>query len=553
VTDSHQHTARRRLGRSLAAIAALTLASVSFAGVGAASAPDRRPAQAGDQVINFSLESETDTANGFCLTRSQLAVSGIQVVRAVYDTLTVPNHKGEYVPYLAESVEPNDDFTQWTIKVREGVTFHDDTPLNAEAVKLNLDTFAGLPGLDNAGVLFPSILTFYEGTEVVDDLTVTVTLNEPVPQYPAFLYGTGRVGIMAPAQLNSGDACATDMIGTGPFVCNDGCWTPGENMVLDANPTYWQKGFPKADQLIFTPVPETSQRLTALRGGELDIISLDNGQDIVQLDKLRNDFNVMVEQPAYREIRYYFMNASAAPFDNPDARLAVAMALDRQKIDQIIHKGFFQLASGVMDLKAPGYLKDAGVPERNVKKAAELVEQVKADGDGTFDVLLLADTSDPSNVRESQLIQEQLEAVGITVTLPPTAGQASFINDAVAGNFGLFLWRNLHGGSAADIDPDLFPWFGQTSLVNFGHIQDDELEAQLQAGRAAADINERSEAYQEVNRIISENVYILPMWYVDWTMGWTKDLSIKAPALPDGGGKPLFNYGHIPVLGLTKK
>jgi len=554
VTDSHQHTARGRIARSIAAIAALTLASISLAGIGGATAPDRVRQQGGDNVIDFALESETDTGNGFCLPRSQLAISGIQVAAAVYDMLVVPNSKGEFVPYLAESVEANDDFTEWTITLRDGVTFHDGTPLDAAAVKLNLDTFAGLPGLPNTGLLFPSVLRpFYGEAEVVDDLTVVVHLTNPVPQFPSFLYGTGRVGMVAPAQLNSGDECATRMIGTGPFVCNDDCWTPGENMVLDANPDYWQEGYPKADQLIYTPVPETSQRLTALRGGELDVLTLDNGQDIIQLGKVRDEFDVVVQKPAFREIRYYFMNASAAPFDNPDARLAVAKALDRKKIDRVIHKGFFELAHGIMDVKAPGYLKDAGIPEHDVKEAARLVEQVKADGDGTFELVLLADTSDPSNVRESQLIQEQLEAVGITVTLPPTANQASFINDAVAGNFGLFLWRNQHGGAAQDIDADLFPWFGQTSLVNFGHIIDDELEAQLQAGREAADIDERATAYQEVNRIISESVYILPMWYVDWTIGSSKDVSIKAPPLPDGGGQHLFVYGRVPVLGLTNK
>ena len=85
----------------------------------------------------FGLEAET---TNYCLSRAQLAISGIQVVAAVYDTLTVPNAKGEAVPYLAKSVEPNADFTEWTITLRDGVTFHDGKPLDADAVKLNLDS-----------------------------------------------------------------------------------------------------------------------------------------------------------------------------------------------------------------------------------------------------------------------------------------------------------------------------------------------------------------------------------------------------------------------------
>ncbi len=554
MVESHPHAVRRRIARLVVAIVALALVSSAFAGVGGAAAPERRAHGAGTGgEINFGLENETDTANGYCLPRSQLAVSGIQVVAAVYDTLMVPNSKGEFVPYLAKSVEPNADFTEWTIGLRDGVTFHDGTPLDADAVKLNLDTFSGQDGAPQSAPLFSSFLKpLVIGNEIVDPLTVKVTFNQPMPGYPSYLYGTGRFGIVAPAQLNAGDECATNMIGTGPFTCPDGCWTPGESTVLEANPDYWQEGYPKASKLTFTPVPESAQRLTALRGGELDVMHLDSAQNIDQLFNQRKNFNLLVQKPGLREIRYYFMNSAKAPFDNPDARLAIAQAINRDEINQISNKGLFQLADGIMDSKAPGYLKDAGIPKHNLKKAKALVEKVKADGDGTFEITILADTSDPENVREAELIQGQLEEAGITAALPPQAAQASFINDAIAGNFGLFLFRNLHGGSSDVTDSDLYPWFAKTSLVNFGHIDDPDLQADLEESRLATDINERDKVNQDINRIISENVYILPMWYVDWTIGSAKNVKVTLPPLPDGGGKPLFVYGRIPVLGIEK-
>ena len=528
---------------------------MSFATSSGASAPERRSTGAGSGgEITFGLENETDTANGFCLPRSQLAISGIQVAAAVYDTLMVPNSRGEFVPYLAESVTPNDDSSEWTITLREGVTFHDGTPLDADAVKLNLDTYSGQEGAPQAAPLFSSFLKpIVVSNTVVDPLTVLVTFNQPIPSYPGYLYGTGRAGMVAPAQLNAGGACATDMIGTGPFMCEDGCWTPGESTVLTANPSYWQEGYPKASQLTFVPVPESSQRLTSLRGGELDVVHLDSAQQIDRLFDDRENFNLLVQKTGLREIRYYFVNSATPPFDNPDARLALAHAIDRNEINQISNRGLFELADGIMDSKSPGYLANAGIPKHNLTKAQELVESVKAAGDGSFDVTLLADTSDPENVREAELIQGQLEAAGMTVTLPPQAAQASFINDAIAGNFGVFLWRNLHGGSTTMIDNDLIPWFGENSLVNFGRISDADLEAALQEQRLATDIAGRAEASEQVNQIISENVYILPMWYVDWTIGSAKSVKVALPKLPDGGGKPLFVYGRVPVLGLSTK
>ena len=554
VVESHPKAPRHRFIRLAAVVATLAIVTSAFAATSGASAPDSRKRGAGTGgEINFGLENETDTANGYCLVRSQLAISGIQVVAAVYDTLMVPNSKGEYVPYLAKSVEPNADFTEWTITLREGVEFHDGTPFDAEALKLNLDTYSGQPGAPQSAPLFSSFLKpLVVSNDIIDPLTMKVSLTQPVPGYPTYLYGNGRVGMLAPAQLNAGDACATDMIGTGPFMCAQGCWTPGESTILDANPNYWQKGYPKASKITFKPVPDSSQRVNGLRGGELDVIHLDSGTQIDALDRNHAGLNLLVQKPGVREIRYYFVNNAKPPFDNPDARLAIGYALDRDEINQISNKGVFEIADGIMDKGAPGYLSDAGIPKHNLKKAKQLAEKVKADGDGTFAITLLADTSDSENVREAQIIQGQLEAAGITATLPPQAAQASFINDAIAGNFGMFLWRNLHGGSTTITDSDLYPWFAKTSLVNFGHIDDPDLQAALEEMRLATDINERDKADQKINEIISQKVYLVPMWYVSWTIGSSKDVSIKLPKLPDGGGKPLFVYGRIPVLGLSK-
>ena len=89
----------------------------------------------------YAVESET--ASGWCLPEAQLAISGIQAARAIYDTLAQPDASGEMAPMLAESVEPNDTFDSWTILLRQGVTLHDGTDLTAEVVKNNLDAYRG--------------------------------------------------------------------------------------------------------------------------------------------------------------------------------------------------------------------------------------------------------------------------------------------------------------------------------------------------------------------------------------------------------------------------
>ena len=91
---------------------------------GTTTADSGKPTPGGKVVYGV----ESDTGGGFCLPSGQLAISGVMVADSIYDPLTWPNDKGEYVPYLAESVTPNADFTEWTIKLRPGITFTDGSP-----------------------------------------------------------------------------------------------------------------------------------------------------------------------------------------------------------------------------------------------------------------------------------------------------------------------------------------------------------------------------------------------------------------------------------------
>src|SRR6516162_3105918 len=84
---------------------------------------------------SVTVAMEAETTGGWCLPEAQLAAAGIQVARAIYDTLTVPDENNNYVPFLAQTITPNADYTVWTIKVRPGITFHDGTALNAQVVK----------------------------------------------------------------------------------------------------------------------------------------------------------------------------------------------------------------------------------------------------------------------------------------------------------------------------------------------------------------------------------------------------------------------------------
>jgi peptide/nickel transport system substrate-binding protein len=500
----------------------------------------------GGGSLVFGLEAET---TNYCLSRAQLALSGIQVVDAVYDTLTQPDADGVPQPYLAKSVEPNADFTEWTITLRDGITFHDGSPLDAEVLKANIDSWRGAPGAPNSGPLFSIVFKFVDDVQVVDPMTVKMVLNRPVADLAYGLYGNGRLGIMALAQLNAGEECATKMIGTGPFKLDE--YRPNEQTVVVRNPDYWRAGYPKADKITFVPVPDGSARVTQLQGGELDLIHTDNA---LQLDALRNlgdQVKLLEQKPGFREVRYYILLTSKAPFSDPEAREAFALALDRAKNTSIRNKDIFPVANGLMDREAPGYLKNAGYPKYNLAKAKELVDSVKQ-RTGGFSVLL-GTTNDPDDGAEAQLMKQQLEAAGITADIA-AFDQATLINKTLAGDIDVVFWRNEHGASSVHNNTDTYPWFENAdagNILNFSGFSDPTTQGLLDAGRTTTDQAEVKTTYQDFNRAMADGLYVIPAWYVTWTIGSQSDVKVAFPALPDGEGKPQY-IGKVATLGLSK-
>jgi peptide/nickel transport system substrate-binding protein len=160
--------------------------------------------QTGGRLV-VGLDSETD---GYNPTTNRFAHSGHTVASAIYDTLATIDADGEAVPYLAESIEPNDDFTEWTVTLPEGIEFHDGSPLTAAAI-------VEVWEFHQTGLVTSSSLTDLTEIEAVDDLTVVFHTARPWASFPFLL--TTQVGyVMAPSMLTEPDSGSLP-VGTGPF------------------------------------------------------------------------------------------------------------------------------------------------------------------------------------------------------------------------------------------------------------------------------------------------------------------------------------------------
>ncbi len=516
---------------SLALVAAACGGDDNAGGGGGGDTPDEgagTPTPGGKVV--YGLEAEN--SGGWCLPEGQLAIAGIQVARAIYDTLTVPNDKAEYVPFLAESVEPNDEFTEWTIKIREGITFHDGTALNAEVVKNNLDAYRGkYPG--RASLLFSFVLDNVKEVTVADPMTVVVTTNTPWPSFDAYLFSSGRFGIMAQAQLDDPDTCDTKLIGTGPFM--DPEWKVNESFTAVKNPDYWQKDgdgnqLPYLDSIEFRPIVDGDTRVSALLAGDINALHTSGAEqiDVLQSEAENGAIN-LVESDDYAEVAYGMFNLEKAPFDNLLARQAAAYSFDRDTFNTVRNLDLFTMASGPFAPGETGYLEDAGFPKYDLKKAQDLVKQYEQETGQPLEFTITA-ANDPSTTKSVQFIQENAEKAGMKVSVKQVE-QANLISTALGGDFQAISWRNHPGGN-----PDAnYVWWHSGMPTNFNRINDPELDALLEQGRAEADPEARTKIYEDINKLFAAKVYNLWFNWTQWDVATASDVfGVYGPDLPDG-------------------
>jgi peptide/nickel transport system substrate-binding protein len=493
-------------------------------------------ADAGDPqrggTLIYGVEAESTA--GFCLSSAQLAISGMLAVRAFYDTLTVPNNDGGYSPYLAESVEPNDDFTEWTITLRDGITFHDGSDLDATVVKNNLDAYRGAyPG--RPSLLFGFVLQDIAEVTVTDPLTVTVTAKRPWVSFPAFLFSSSRLGIMAQAQLDAPeDGCSNKPIGTGPFRFVS--WTKNQKLVGERNEGYWQiapdgEPYPYVDGIEFRPSPDSIVRAQSVESGAFNIIHTSDGEKIsAQFRELRDDGKVnMLVSEAAAEVSFIQLNSRIAPFNDPRMRKALAMGSDRADVNRRVNAGLPTVAEGPFSPDSIAYLEDPGFPQFDVAGAKALIAEYLADNPGASTSFTITSTTDPAVKRIAELIQQRATAIGVDVEIQ-TVEQANLIDRAIAGDYQAMVFRNYPGG-----DPDLnyVWWYGAGNPVNFGGWDDPELNELLDRGRQEPDPATRKEIYQEVNRIMASEVYGMWSWYTPWAVVTAPEVhNIFGPPLP---------------------
>ncbi|MCY3631884.1 MAG: ABC transporter substrate-binding protein [bacterium] len=469
------------------------------------SSEDEAPAAAMEPQYGGTLVVglEAETTNGLNPVNAQAAVSGHILFRALYDTLTIEGPDGEAVPNLLESITSNDDFSEWTLTLRPGITFHDGTPADGAALKRHFEE-------QQKGTLTGIIVSDWEiqTIEVVDDVSIKMVLGKSYAALPNFL--TSHLGYFgAPSMHDLGqEGAARNPIGTGPFMLDE--WIPNDITRMVRNPNYWRtdaegRQLPYLDGLEFRPIPDTDGRFAALRSGDLDASSVNTG---LRIDEYNEQFKTYWQEERYNETTYLLLNNSRPPYDNPEFRRALAQCTDRQTFNTIRWDGQVP-ASGPFSPGTPGYLEDSGFPAHDPDAGSATIARLGISS------AQIGTTNDPANLLNTELLASMWRDCGLDVDITQV-DQADFITQAVIGNFTAFLWRQHE---SYDVAAERTWWhskFGQGIALNFGRVNNPAIDGALDEALTTKDLDRRRELAEEINRAFAEAVHYIWFYHSNW-------------------------------------
>ena len=489
--------------------------------------PDGEPSVGGAVAVGLEAESA-----GWAPWEDAFAPPSHLVGRSFYDPLMDRDSDGMPQPYLAESMEPDDDFTAYTLTLREGVEFHDGEPLDADAVVANLERHLE-PGAVTSGGMAP-----VESVSAEDELTVRIELDQPHVAFSDYL--VGQIGYMvSPAAF---DSASEQPVGTGPFVFES--WQRDQELLVSRNEDYWRDGLPYLEEISFRPIPDEDTRLQSLFSGDLQVIQTLRQGQIAQARERADEFNLF--EHIGNDAGGAIYNMQEPPVDDVRVRQAVAHALDQDELIEVLGgTGMTPPAHGVFNPDSPWYdpeMEDIW-PGHDLERAQELIDEYVEDPDRsdgrepgepvefTFDI-----PPDPSLLEIAAAYQAQIGEIGIEMEIR-NVDQATHVQEAIGtppdfvGDYQVKAWR-----IGEESDPDwMVPYYAPGSPSNFPNIESDELMGLLLEARQTPELEERRELYHQVNALFAEEVPFTLSGHTASLLGTDPDLyGFDEYELPDG-------------------
>lgn len=437
----------------------------------------------------------------------------------MYDTLIGWDDQEEFkmIPQLAESWTESEDGKTYTFELREGVTFHDGTDLDAEAVKFTFERMIDENHPFHDTGPFPEADFYYgiiDEIEATDTHTVVFHLEEPSGPF-LFSLATIIGGIVSPTAVEKyGDDFSSNGVGSGPFKLDT--WQRGVQLTLTANEDYWD-GAPEMDEIVFQPTPEDLVRVTKLMNGETDII-FDVSPDSIESIEEDADFEILMQPSPH--LWYAGLNIRKEPFDDMKVRQAVNYAVDKEAIVEDILKGTGVVATQPLAPVYSGHDPDIDGYPYDPEKAKELMKEAGyEDGVEVNFIIPESGSGMQSPVEMATAIQSYLKEIGIEVTIERMEWGA-FLDEANKGGRDVNdMWALSWTAITGDDDNTMTNLFSSNNipLFNSGYYENDKVTALLEEAVDETDMDKRGSLYQDASKIITEEAAMLFVDYANQT------------------------------------
>ncbi|MEO9779742.1 MAG: ABC transporter substrate-binding protein [Sedimentitalea sp.] len=489
-------------------LAALLGATALGLGANAASAADLR----------IALQSDADVLDP---DQSRTFVGRI-VYTALCDKLVDITPDLEFIPQLATEWEYSEDGTALTMKLREGVVFHDGTPFNAEAVAANIERSKTMEESRRK-----SELKSVESTEVLGEYEIKFNLTGPDATLLAQFADRSGMMVSPTAAAEAGADFGLNPVCSGPF--SFGERVAQDRIVLNRFADYWNAGEINFDSVTYLPIPDTTVRLANLQSGDVDMIERLAATDLGQA---KGDDGIQVESAVslgYQGITFNVANGEKG--DNPwgnDKRLRQALnyAIDREAINQVVFDGAFAAGNQPVPPNSPWYNANHTVPARDVEKAKALLAEAGFP-DGIDLEVQVPNTTVPLQLM--QVVQAMAAEAGINITIT-SKEFATLLSDQSAGDY-----QASQIGWSGRVDPDgnNHQFVTTGGGINDSKYSNPDVDRLMNEARASTDPAVRKVAYDAARDILAEDLPRMVIYHQTWIWALDSGISGFVP-YPDG-------------------
>ena len=426
------------------------------------------------------------------------------------------------IPQLATSWEWSKDQKSLTMKIRQGVTFHDGEKLDAAAVKFNIERHKTMQGSNRRGELAP-----VTGVDVVDPYTVRLNLAAPFAPLLAQLADRSGMMVSPKAAQAAGEKFSAHPVCAGPFKFVDRI-AQGK-ISLERFPNYWNKGAIHFDKVTYEPVVDPTARLASLKSGQLDFIERVNPSD---MPALKGDPKVKAAKIV--EIGYQGITINIGKSEesqktalgkDPRVREAFELSLDRDAIVQVAMDGEAVAGNQWVAPTNTWYAKSEPIPKRDVNRAKALLREAGVTNPSF--TLLTPTTADAQRV--AQVVQSMAKEAGFDVKIQLTEF-ATTLNLADKGQYEAFV---LAWSGRADPDGNIYSHLVSKQPLNYAGYANADFDRAITESRETNDAAQRAKLFEQAAKMEHRDRPIVYLYHRQWLWAHTNRLQGFRP-VPDG-------------------